>query len=314
MTVKSVPPAITKEGLLGKSKVYIQRAFRSKMASDFDEYQFWSSLALELLGKAALSSIHPSFVADPNHPESLFAASGIHIGTDIKTITAHTLYTRLGRLSKYFDTKVKEFCDNITLRRNSELHSGEAPFQQMRLDAWEGRYWHAAQIILDIMKSSLEEWLGADQARAPRELVNEAAAAAVQAAKGRIQQAKEHFEKRQAKDRKRAITESRTKSAYHYPKLFRLVGDHEWDVECPACTGRAFLAGVTYSEEVLDTVSGEEGWEEEVEKVYGAEELRCPVCDLHLDSREEIEAAGVEPDRAEIETREREYEPDYGNC
>jgi hypothetical protein len=91
------------------------------------------------------------------------------------------------------------------------------------------------------------------------------------------------------------------------------MGDYEWEVECPACTGRAFLAGVTYGEEVLDSVSGE-GWEEEVQKSYGGEELRCPVCDLHLDSRAEIEAAGVEPDHTEIVTREREYELEYGNC
>ncbi len=54
--------------------------------------------------------------------------------------------------------------------------------------------------------------------------------------------------------------------------------------------------------------------EEEVEKTYGAEEFRCPTCDLHLDSRDEIEAAGLDPDQTEVETREREFEPDYGNC
>ena len=157
MTIGPVNIALTKEGLLGKSKVYIQRGFRSKQAGDLDEYQLWSSLALELLGKSALASIHPSLVADPTHLESLFAASGINIGTDIKTIPAKALYLRMRHLSKYFDSKVKEFCDTISLRRNSELHSGEAPFQEMRLETWEGRYWHAAQIILHVLDSS--DWL-----------------------------------------------------------------------------------------------------------------------------------------------------------
>lgn len=314
MTVGTVATALTKEGLLGKSKVYIQRAFRAKQAGDLDEYQLWASLALELLGKAALSSFHPSLVADPNHLESLFSASGINIGTDIKTITAKTLYIRLGHISRYFDTKVKDFCDAISLRRNAELHSGEAPFQDMHLDAWESRYWHAAQIILDILSSSLEEWLGADMARAPKEVVNEAEVAAVHAAKERVDQAEEHFKKRRKKDRDSAINDSMTKYAYHYPSLFKWVGDHEWEVECPACTSQAFLAGASYGEEVLDEEFSEESWEEEVEKYYGAEEFRCPVCDLHLDSRAEIEAVGIDPDHVETETREREYEPDYGNC
>lgn len=159
MILKPVPPALSKEGLLGKSKVYILRAFRSKLAGELDEYQLWASLALELLGKAALASIHPSLVADPMHSVSLFAASGVHVSADTKTIPAKTLYERLRHLSKYFDTNVQNFCDQISLRRNAELHSGEAPFQQMRLESWEGHYWHAAQIILSMLNSSLEEWL-----------------------------------------------------------------------------------------------------------------------------------------------------------
>jgi hypothetical protein len=312
MTQRIVPPSLSKDGLLGKSKVYIRRAFRAKQASELDEYQLWSSLALELLGKAALASIHPSLVADPTHFQSLFAASGINIGTDIKTIAAGTLYNRLLHLSKSFDTKVKEFCDTISLRRNAELHSGEAPFLNMHLDAWEGRYWHASQVILDILSSSLDEWLGADQARAPKEIVKQAMEAAVHAAKIRVQHAKEEFEKRPKKDREQALKESRSKQTYHYPELFNLMADHEWAVECPACTGRAFLAGISFGEEVIPAEPSDE--DEQVEKYYGAEELRCPVCDLHLDSRAEIEAAGIDADHTETELREREYEPDYGNC
>jgi hypothetical protein len=182
----------------------------------------------------------------------------------------------------------------------------------MRLEVWEGRYWHAAQIILNVLNSSLEEWLGAAQARAPKELVEEVANATVEAAKGRVEQAKEHFAKRPKKERMKAIEESKAKHSYHYPNLFNLSSDSEWEVECPACAGRAFLAGVRYGEQILDTASDEE--EEVVATLYSAEELRCPVCDLHLDSREEIEAVGLEADHEEIESRERQYGPEYGNC
>jgi hypothetical protein len=67
-------------------------------------------------------------------------------------------------------------------------------------------------------------------------------------------------------------------------------------------------------EEVIDTNPGEDSWEDEVEKYYSAEEFKCPTCDLHLDSRQEIEAVGLDADHTEVETRERQYEPDYGNC
>ena len=47
--------AISGEALHSKSKVYISRAMMRKAANDLDEYQLWASLALELLGKAALA-------------------------------------------------------------------------------------------------------------------------------------------------------------------------------------------------------------------------------------------------------------------
>jgi hypothetical protein len=314
MTDKTVSSAISKEGLLGKSRVYVQRAFRAKQVKDLDEYQLWLSLALELLGKAALADIHPSLVVDPTHSKSLFAAAGRPQSTDIKTITAKTLYERLGSLSKYFDENVQKFCDAISLRRNAELHSGELPFHQMRLDAWEGRFWHAAQIILDLLKSNLEEWLGADRAKAPKQIVAEAAEALQEAAKLRVVQAKEHFMARPRKERDEALKLSQTKHAFHYAKMFKLVAEHDWPVECPACSGKAFFTGNSFEEEVLESEPGEAGWEEEVEKTYGAEEFRCPTCDLHLDSRDEIEAVDLDPDHTEIETRERDFEPEYGNC
>ena len=314
MSSGQTPTAITKEGLLSKSRVYIHRAFRAKLAGGLDEYQLWASLALELLGKAALAQIHPSLVVDPNHYQSLFAASGVNISTDVKTINAGTLYKRLGHLSKYFDSKVLEFCDSISLRRNAELHSGELPFHQMRLEAWEGRYWQAAQIIGALLDTSLEEWIGADNAKAPKELLQEIENATLEAARRRVAQAGEHFAARPKKEREEQLKLSEQKVARNYPGLFHSGLDHEWAVKCPACTARAFLGGLEYGEEVLDTTPGEDAWEEEVEKYYGAEEFRCPTCGLHLDNRPEIEAAGIDADHTETETRERDYEPDYGNC
>lgn len=70
--------AINGDALHAKSKVYISRALARKALNDLDEYQLWASLALELLGKAALAQKHPSLVVDPNHSASLFVAAGIH--------------------------------------------------------------------------------------------------------------------------------------------------------------------------------------------------------------------------------------------
>jgi hypothetical protein len=50
-----------------------------------------------------------------------------------------------------------------------------------------------------------------------------------------------------------------------------------------------------------------------VDKHYAGEEFRCPVCNLHLASQAEIEAAGLDPWHIETEVRERRYEEEYNN-
>ena len=86
----AVTTALSSDALMGKSQAYMGRALAAKPGSK-GEYQLWASLALELVGKAALARIHPCLVADPQSKVSLFAAAGMSISPDIKTITATTL-------------------------------------------------------------------------------------------------------------------------------------------------------------------------------------------------------------------------------
>lgn len=184
--VEDVFIAINSDALHTKSKIYIGRAMSRKAAGDLDEYQLWASLALELLGKATLARQHPSLVVDPTHWPSIFVAAGINVTTDVKTITAKTLFERLVHFVPRFDQVIQKFCQDIAERRNAELHSADLPFRTMRLDAWEARYWHACDTILSKMGSSLEHWLGATDAKAPRELLEEAAKALEAAVKLRV--------------------------------------------------------------------------------------------------------------------------------
>lgn len=84
-------PALDRDALYAKSQVYIRRGLRAQADKDTEEYQLWASLALELLGKAALAKVHPALVADPTHYQSLFAACGRQLSPEIKTIGAKTL-------------------------------------------------------------------------------------------------------------------------------------------------------------------------------------------------------------------------------
>lgn len=310
---ENVSNAIDSNALHAKSKVYIGRALRSKDASEFDEYQLWASLALELLGKAALAKLHPCLVVDPSHWQSLFIAAGIdNETTDVKTITAKTLFERLGHLVPWFDKAVQKFCEDITQRRNSELHSGALPFRTMNLEAWEERYWHACDTILQEIGDSLNYWLGAAEAAAPRRLLDEAAKAHVATVKIRVQSAREQFKKLKSAERERAVTETQLLNSQQRTALFKGIYDESWVDNCPACNCLAFMAGNQIGEYISEERDEMAIWEL-VDREFMGEEFHCPTCKLSLMGSAEIDAAELNYIHVDQQERDIEHDPKNGN-
>jgi exonuclease VII large subunit len=130
------------------------------------------------------------------------------------------LFERLAHPVPRFDKTVQKFCQDIAERRNAELHSADLPFRAMRLEAWEARYWHACDTILHQMGSSLEQWLGAADAKAPRRLLDEAANALDAAVKLRVEAAKEQFAALKKSERERLATEAELREPQHQVALF----------------------------------------------------------------------------------------------
>ncbi len=304
--------AINGDALHAKSKIYIGRALSRKGAGDLDEYQLWASLALELLGKAALAIKHPSLVVDPTHWQSMFVAAGVNVTTDVKTITAKTLFERLAHLVPRFDKTVQKFCQDIAERRNAELHSADIPFRTMRLEAWEARYWHACDTILHQMGSSLEQWVGATDAKAPRELLDEASKALDAAVKLRVEAARDDFAAIKKADRERLATEAELREPEQQAGLFKSRYDEIWVESCPACKCRAFMTGEQTGEDISEEHDEYSIWEV-VDREFIGEEFRCPTCDLILVGNDEIDAGGLNSLYTDQQQRELEYEPDYGN-
>lgn len=318
MKIGPLQTAIHPDALMGKSKVYIRRALHCKDIEDNDQYQLWASLALELLAKSILAKIHPSLIVKPDHFPSLSAASGINIETNIRTIPARTLFERLAKIIPEFDSKVEQFCDAISKRRNAELHSGEVPFQDMRLETWESQYWYNVQILLKISESNLEEWLGVNT-KPPPAILDSFWKATEDIVKTKIEQAKEGFDKLSKKDRSKLLDNMPEVTADCCRELFDLTEPYIcWESECPACPGPAIMAGKQYGEDIINQAIEQEDefdyiiWDNVV-KYYGAEEFHCPICNLHLNRQSEIAVTNMNSEYDEIEERVSEYEPEYDN-
>lgn len=313
-------PALQCETLYAKSQVYIRRGLSAQGDGDNEEYQLWASLSLELLGKAALAKVHPALVADPTHYQSLFAACGRQLSADIKTITAKTLFERLSHIEKTFDSRHQKFCEQLALLRNAELHSGESPFSGMSAMAWEREFWGAITIVLSMQGETLESWLGAEGAKAPKTIIEQASKALQWAVKHRVSRCKEDFEKRHQNPKQRQkLIDGSKELAWK---------DHEWDgydrAACPACASLGFLGGALWEEIVIDEDPGHVDYgpddeeyvempSETVQKVFTAESFRCLVCGLQLYGAKETFASGLPAEFTQTEVREREFEEDYGN-
>src|SRR5262249_102773 len=115
--------AFEQTSLWSKSKVFIDRAMKARDNNDPLDFYLSSVIPLNLLGKAALSAIHPSLIADPQHFDSLLAACGRGAPIGVKSITAKTLYDRLHRVLPGFDEKMMRESMLMAERRNAELHS-----------------------------------------------------------------------------------------------------------------------------------------------------------------------------------------------
>lgn len=303
--------ALSADALFAKSRVFAHRALEAKDGEDHDVFQMWAALALELLAKASLAKIHPCLVVDSVNPNSLLEACGFNTNTVVKTVDANVVFARLKHTVPNFGTPNAEACRRISARRNAELHSGQAAFSGMALEAWEGEFWSAAQLILISMALDLEDWVGAESL-VPLELLKHLRDIKAQAARQRIADAKATFVKDHTKKALEALqTATRSFNSISYLGNFRYYLDHHWQQICPACGCTGFLGGDRGDEEVIDQ-DFSSGYET-VNQYFSPMEFYCPTCHLHLEGEEALIVADLAEDYSEEIEREMEYEPDYGN-
>lgn len=305
--------AFDHQSLFDKSKVYISRALDQDENDDETSFQLWAALSLELLGKAALAKVHPSLIADPVDVGSLFAACGRPFSTTRKSITAKTLFERLIHLSKDFQGQEKDFCMEIIHRRNAELHSGELPFTGMRKDAWLNKFWRISTVILRMQDKSLVEWLGTQRAEAANKQLRQEDVVNSVVLKLTIHKNKflsQHDTREKVEHAKILAAMFQANGGKQFKHLS---ADAFENIECPACHNTGVLSGKEWDAEYTGEADDDEPWMELVQISYSTVGFSCAACELELVGRDELDAADLDSEFLVTETRQMDYEPDYGN-
>lgn len=223
------------KALYDKAERYIQQAHMSD--KDRWDYALWTSLSLELLARAALSNVHPALLAGPDQKgNNLISALGLS-PLDNKlfpsSISVSEVFDRLSRLLPEFHAENVNFGNLHTGRRNAELHSGELPFDALKTATWQPKFYQACKILLESMGRTLEEFLGADEAKAALALMVAAADESAKAVKGDVFAHWKVWESKDAQERKTLTAQAQLWA--------RRQDGHR--VVCPACSSAALVFG-----------------------------------------------------------------------
>jgi hypothetical protein len=303
------------DNLWAKSKIYFDKALVARDEQDDASFHLWSAIALELLGKAALATIHPALVADPSDIKSLLAACGISTTTQLKSITAKTVFERLKTTCREFDGKRADECMAMMNRRNAELHSGQTPTLGLNQKQWVPVFWKNVSLLLATQTRTLEELLGPNEALRVEAILQDSRETGRQTVLARIERRRQEFKDRCPKGSQQ-LKDARRR-ADQRPEPISL-GDFKYqEVECPACKLPAWLEGEEWNRETIDTIVDEDedwgGYFDVVLVTYGVERFECPECSLDLRGQEEVAIAGLPTDFEERVEEDPDYEPDFGN-
>lgn len=301
----STPPSpFDRDSLWAKAKNFINRSFEALDDGDFPLAAMWAALALELLGKSALSNQNPCLVADPSDDGlSLMIATGLsHDYTKAKSIQAKAVFSRCERAFQPFSAQE---ADKIAKARNEELHSGMMPFDAIpNKDRWWERYWAQAIILVEAQDEDLDSFVGGNRASIVqghldnnRQHVQQYTARRISAAEERWHQAL-------------ATVEGAHALEMHLRTLPTYLLSLRAPVTCPACGNQGTLAGEDVESSEIEA-DPEEGSAWEVVQVY-PEIFECSNCGLTLEGQPYLAAAQLD----KLISVERDYEPvwdDYGN-
>lgn len=267
--------------LYEKAKLLAQRAHDEPIESSL--FAFWMSVSLEILARAALAQIHPVLLADPREQDNIHYAFGINPKGLPKSIPAKALFARCSVFVDGFTDKMSGHCLIVADRRNTELHSGVAAFEN--LDNWK---WLPA--TYEVMEILLKH-LGRDFA----DFLANHSTVAVEALKDRREGIKNDVQTKLAAARKWYVgmtVEERTQV-----NAAALDAIAEWlknnslrrKVSCPACEQDAVIGGETVGRSPVRIDEDENSISREVRVMPN--KIRCAHCKLTLTSFQELREA-----------------------
>jgi hypothetical protein len=282
-------------------------------------------LALELLARTVLASVHPALLADPQAGANLLYAFGYGQPERPRSVPAATVFRRCAVVVDDFTEGDVNGAIALIELRNEELHSGETPLAGLKTGVWLADYYRLCQILLGALGKELGDLFTDEEAGAAETMIAAAAEALESEVKQYVADMRSAFEGLEVEERERRLV----RAAELTEELARravLPADIGVVIDCPACGGKAWMSGEFVR--AGEPQAGEEFIVQEIVKIPTG--LECAACGLKLSGHGRMHVLGhgglftgqIEEDPATFYNIEFDvsqvdlsqlYEEDYGN-
>lgn len=284
------------EGLWLKAKLFMDLASEHK--HDSAEFAFFAALALECLGRSALTKVHPVLNADPRDDANVLYACGYSFAKP-RSLPAHSVYIRLEKIIDPFQKQHRELCEFLALQRNAHVHTADLPYENLGTGKWLARYYETVAVLHTFLDRPLDQFLGKDGAGMATTLIKTLNESVLSGVKTKISAHQKVFEGK-PKDEKEKLLDAAS-------SLLTLANQRT--CKCPACGGEGRLTGARFKELPEQYSEGELYMEVE----YLPATFQCKACELSLSSIEEIAHAGLPTHFTKVKSTSLHelYEPEH---
>ena len=270
----------SKESLFAKAQLYAEEMFEHQ--DNNWQFGLWSAFVIEMLVRATVANVSPVLLADSKDWNNLLHALEKPTKKQkfvAKSASITELIQRAEDLTDGFTREHSNFCASHIARRNSEVHSGNMPFENLGTSSWLPSFFTVSQILANEIGESLESLFGNEVAEQAKEEIEALKDDASNAVKATIAAHKTVWGDKTSEEQEQARKQAATVSLRYY--------GHR--VNCPACGSTALLQGKAAGEAKKEV--SDDGIIER--QVMRPETFQCVACGLKINGFSKLRAADL---------------------
>lgn len=270
----------SKDALLAKAQRFAEEML--KHSRDDWRFALWSSLALELLGRAALAKVNPALLAEAKDWNNLYYSLGFNPTANKfvpKSIDVTAVFGRLREILPKFTTELEGFAVLHMARRNEELHAGSAPFDSLKTTAWLPIYYQTCTVLVESLGEKLDLLIGKDEANLAATMISASLDESAKAVMKLVAARKTVWEDTPEPDRTKLARQASTWATRH--------DGHR--VACPSCGSDAIVTGTAIAAP-LRNLDGDMMVETQQ---YLPSKFECVACQLKISGLSQLSACGL---------------------